>query len=525
MSFSQGRALLIGVGSYAHAAWLNVPVTAADAQAVAATLIQPQFCGYPSTQVSVLHDGTANRAAILNALDVLAAHAGEDDTVLIFYAGHGEYGDNGYELTAYDSQFQDGKLVAGSGLHAAELTDKLRAIRARRLLLIVNACHAGEVSPVLGADQKPFTGIPLPTDTAAALLGTGSGRIIMTACREGQVSYIGPGPLTLFTQALIDGLQGKGVSSNRGYISAFDLYTHLYFALDEAVSKQISEAVRQKHHATQEPELTVLKGVGPFAVSLYRGARNLGSFAESAAPSEGTAVREVKPAYAQAMLRQHQQSLSGNASVGAAIAGDVQGDVNAMQQDNRSQAGGINVGNRNRIDSITIGDVAGRDINKSNIRVGNTIKTGDISGSGIAIGHGARSDVRHNTTSGDQFTLAGTFNDAIVNIKSELRSVTQCIEDAPRGDAATKQHLQELINQLLATLEHVPVEHIGDAEAVAEIAKHAVEQATQAHPNQTVVKISAEGLQQAAKNLASTLPTVLPLAQQIAEALRKMIPS
>ena len=47
MSFSHAYALLIGVGSYAQAPQLNVPITAADAQAVAAVLRDPQDCGYP----------------------------------------------------------------------------------------------------------------------------------------------------------------------------------------------------------------------------------------------------------------------------------------------------------------------------------------------------------------------------------------------------------------------------------------------------------------------------------------------
>jgi len=63
----------------------------------------------------------------------------------------------------------------------------------------------------------------------------------------------------------------------------------------------------------------------------------------------------------------------------------------------------------------------------------------------------------------------------------------------------------------------------GEAEAVAETAKAAVEQAMKSQPNKTLVQISAEGLKQAAQNLAAVLPTVLPIATQIAEAVRKLI--
>jgi len=59
MPFSHGHALLIGTGSYAHAPQLNVPITAADASAVAAVLRDPQFCGYPPEQVTLLSDAAA----------------------------------------------------------------------------------------------------------------------------------------------------------------------------------------------------------------------------------------------------------------------------------------------------------------------------------------------------------------------------------------------------------------------------------------------------------------------------------
>ncbi len=297
MAFSQGRALLIGVGTYRHAPWLDVPICAADARAVAAVLRDPDYCGYPADRVSVVHDASASRDGVLAALDDLAAQAGEDDTVLLFFCGHGGYGDDGeYYLTTHDTRIHNGKVASGSGLRDSELLERLRAVKAKRLLLLVNACHAGALSPTLGPAEPTFGDTPLPGATAAALLATGEGRIVITACRDQQVSYIGTGALSLFTQALVDGLRGEGTRGSRGYVSAFDLYVHLY--------DSVKEAAEQRYGKTQEPELTVLKGVGPFAVSLFRGATTLGDFDSGARPPEGTAVHEVSPERAGSRLRQ-----------------------------------------------------------------------------------------------------------------------------------------------------------------------------------------------------------------------------
>ncbi len=181
--------------------------------------------------------------------------------------------------------------------------------------------------------------------------------------------------------------------------------------------------------------------------------------------------------------------------------------------------------------------MAGRDIIKDNINVG------DITGSsGVAIGRGAQSigrkidtgggdyaegniDKRKGTfVSGDQFNMSGNFSGAILNIKSTLSNVSQSIGAAPHGDAAAKAQLQQLIEQLSAELQKAPTEKASEAEAVAETAKQAVEQATKEKPNKTLVTISAEGLKQAAQNLATVLPTVLPLATKIAETIQKFVP-
>ncbi len=263
-----------------------MPVTAADARAVAQVLGDPRFCGYPAAQVALLHDQGATSPGILAALDQLASRTALDDTVVLFYCGHGDFGDDGdYYLTSHETRIADKKVVAGTGLSQKTLLAKLRAIRARRMLLIFNACHSGAVVPTLSGDDHPAAGQNPPDETTAALLATGAGRIIITACRAAQLSYVGSGKLTLFTQALVGGLLGQGVDGRNGYISAFDLYTHVFNAVAEQVQRQFG--------ARQEPELTILKGVGPFAVSLYRGATTLGTFDERAAPAPGAAVRPV----------------------------------------------------------------------------------------------------------------------------------------------------------------------------------------------------------------------------------------
>jgi len=298
MPFGGGHALLIGVGSHTYAPHLDVPISVEDAKAVAEILTNEDYCGYPQNQVKVLHDRSATREGILGELAELSGRVKPEDTVTIFYCGHGDYGTDGeYYLVGYDARISGSKVQAGTGVSQSALVERLANIPAKRVLVIFNACHSAEISPTLSVDQALGSKI-LPDTAKDALLSTGSGRIIITACKEEQLSYIGKGDLSIFTQAVVDGLRGKGILPRGGFISAYDLYTSAFEA--------VKETVQESYQKAQEPELTVLKGSGPFAVALYKGAQetNLSLAEEKVELSDEMAVRPITLEKSQRMYQQ-----------------------------------------------------------------------------------------------------------------------------------------------------------------------------------------------------------------------------
>src|SRR5690348_17161053 len=104
MPFSNGYALVIGVGEYQHMSQYNVPIGAVDAEAVANALRDPARCGYPDGQITLLSNEKATRPAVLAALDGLAGKLDAESTLFLFFVGHGVYGTDGnYYLTTHDS--------------------------------------------------------------------------------------------------------------------------------------------------------------------------------------------------------------------------------------------------------------------------------------------------------------------------------------------------------------------------------------------------------------------------------------
>ncbi|MDZ4717305.1 MAG: caspase family protein [Roseiflexaceae bacterium] len=543
MPFTSGHGLIIGVGTYAHESSLDVPVTADDARAIWGVLTDPSSCGYLNEQITTLTDSAATRQGMLDALDALAKATDADATVVFFFSGHGVVlADGTYALTTNDlRRGADSKILVESVVTESELLTKLRAIRAKKLLCLINACHSGNVSPqALDAAAPPSApGAALPARLSAAILGTGRGRVIITACRADEFAYVGDGTLTVFPEALVSALHGEGVSNRRGFIGVYDLYDRVYELVTTKAPKQ-------------QPELTVIQGVGPFPIALFQGddRAKLDAFDAPTVPTRTAALRSITSAeslrFLQEVLsklppaRSHTQTISDNARVGTAIAGDVTGNVaNTTVEGNQTSIGG------NVHGPVFAGTFSGP-VDATDTGGGDNIKVGDISGSsGVAIGRGAQSGVRHINTGGGDYaerdidkrdqrsgifggtvnqgdTYSGNFQGAIMNIRSTLRDVTQSIGALPGSDQS-KADLQVLITQLSAALEKVPAANAADAQAVAEIAKAAVEQAAKPQPNKTIVQISVDGLKQAAQNIVAVLPAVFPIAQQIAEKIMAFV--
>ncbi len=182
-------------------------------------------------------------------------------------------------------------------------------------------------------------------------------------------------------------------------------------------------------------------------------------------------------------------------SGGAYIEGDV------------STGGGTFIGR----DQTVRGDVVHGDKVGGDMVGGDKITIGDISGSNVALGREAQVDIQ-----GDR--LSGDFRGAMLNVRSTLKNVRQGIGSLPKASDEEKGELEQLVADLEKALvqatEDAP-EKAEDAEAVAEMTEQLLHTAAAEKPNQTMLKITGEGLKQAAENIAAVMPVVLQIASQI----------
>ncbi|RLC61429.1 MAG: caspase family protein, partial [Chloroflexi bacterium] len=168
-TFVQGYAVVVGVGA-------DLPVTVDDAAAVADLLRDPARCAYPPEQVHLLTGEQATGEAILATLDALSRSTTAQSTVVVYFSGHG-LETPAYYLLPHGYDLAD---LANTAIPGEVFTARLRSIRAGKLLVLLDCCHAGGQ-----AEAKGLPGVksPLPPSVTDELR-RGSGRVVIASSRK-----------------------------------------------------------------------------------------------------------------------------------------------------------------------------------------------------------------------------------------------------------------------------------------------------------------------------------------------------
>ena len=180
--------------------------------------------------MALLLDEQSTKPSISNKLSWLADHAKSDDTVIISFSGHGAQILGGFWPGEYLCPVEATlDKIEGSLVSDEEFTASLRAIQAGRLVVFLDACHAGGV----GEPKDPSMEIKAGLSEKAYTRLLSQGRIIIASCRPDEVSYELPEMRnSLFTHYLLEGLRG-GAARHDGTIWMSNLFGYLYQRVSE----------------------------------------------------------------------------------------------------------------------------------------------------------------------------------------------------------------------------------------------------------------------------------------------------
>ena len=241
-------AVVIGISQYDKVR----PLKYADKDALAFHDYLINEVGVPKEQMTLL---TNDQATLFSMKRKLGTHlkrkAGPQDTVIIYYAGHGapetdatSPDGDGLEkyLIPYDADPQD---LYTTGLPMREVETIFHRLNAERVIFITDSCYSGATG---GRTFSTAARRAVVSDNFLTRLSKGKGRIVLTASRAGEVSEerddLGHG---VFTYYLLQGLKGKADFDADGVVTVDEAYSY--------VSTHVPSVTGQNQHPLKKGEV------------------------------------------------------------------------------------------------------------------------------------------------------------------------------------------------------------------------------------------------------------------------------
>jgi len=244
------RILSIGINNYNSPLLDNLKFAVNDAKEIINFFKNQEGTAYSSVNSRIIADGemlTPVKKNITDGLNFLK-EADENDTIILFIAGHGILDENGsFFLMPSDASFnQNGSIKSSEAISLNEI--KTICYGYGRKIILIDACHSA-------GENNNMTRILDNTRLAKDLESRGS--VIVTAGRNEQPSQEHENlKHGVFTYAILQGLAGEAQQEN-GVISMTALYNY------------IKNKVRNLTDNAQEPTLGSI-GYYDFPVAGFR---------------------------------------------------------------------------------------------------------------------------------------------------------------------------------------------------------------------------------------------------------------
>ena len=213
-------AVIVGINRYGDKGISDLKAAVSDAQAVY-ELLRSAPGGFDAQRMVLLTDAQGDdrrptRGIILRYLKSFITLAGPEDTLLIYFAGHGTtLGDRMFLLPSDASL----SLIEESGIAYATVEKLMAGSPAKRKVVILDACHSGTGRGMQAIDKSAFTRLERES----------KGTVVLASCGPEELSHemegTGHGAFTYF---LMQGLTGEADSNRDGLVGASELSTYTW---------------------------------------------------------------------------------------------------------------------------------------------------------------------------------------------------------------------------------------------------------------------------------------------------------
>ena len=205
-------ALVIGINDYA-APLPALKTAVSDAKSVA-DLLSGQY-GF---QVTTLLNQDATRDKIFKAITHFRKSLAENDSFLIYYAGHGSFDRETAKAYWLPADADPDPLVTSRDISADDLTTEVRGLAARHVIIISDSCFAGDISRSAG-DFSPSEG----NQAYIHRMQHAPSRTLMASGSDEPVSDAGSRGHSVFADQLLQAMQSPSEKS----FTADDLFVSI----------------------------------------------------------------------------------------------------------------------------------------------------------------------------------------------------------------------------------------------------------------------------------------------------------
>jgi uncharacterized caspase-like protein/Flp pilus assembly protein TadD len=253
-------AVIVGVSRYRDSRIPSLRYASKDATALYNWLVSPDGGRYSPSRVKLLTDASATNQSIKHALFDWLKQAIAEDMVIIYFAGHGSPPSpdepQNLFLLAYDTDYD---AISSSGFPMWDVETALkRFVKAERVVVIADACHAGGVGSAFVQGRRAVKVNPTTATALQSLTNIGKGIAVITASDDKQLSQEGQqwgGGHGVFTYHLLEGLKGEADYNNDKVVTLGELIPYLSQSVRRATQNAQSPTVAGRF----DPAITVQK--------------------------------------------------------------------------------------------------------------------------------------------------------------------------------------------------------------------------------------------------------------------------
>ena len=220
-------AVVIGVGKYAHSgkAFQNLKYADRDAKAFSGFLQTEQGGNFQPDHICCLTNEKATVENVRHAMFEFLAKADKDDLAVIFFSGHGmpQGGGRNFFMLCHDTRPD---RLASTSFPMWDIDTALRKfVRAERVVVFADACHAGAISTPTGAKGADDNLIHRYLQQLAL---AEPGRLVFTASEASEKSFESDRYKSgVFTRFLLKGLRGGADADNDGIVTAGEIVEYV----------------------------------------------------------------------------------------------------------------------------------------------------------------------------------------------------------------------------------------------------------------------------------------------------------